>query len=333
MLAAAVSILIAINSHFPIFLNDTSSISACPSVFQSDVILVLSNFSNPDYFSVTAIRSNGAVSTMISLVQSIQPVLMTYQGNVSLQQTKNLLWYVLPDSLFILNFSFDGQMDKNLTVQFRKYDADAHPGQLIRYNQYVGPSTMSHSVNYTAAESGYLEVMIINNEGLTGNYSYNFSIKELHNIELEYNCSVNFSISTCTMSPTLLGQNILLGLPEHDNESDQCQPIVDVFLTGLNTNTITVTIIISLSLVVLLYIVLLIYVMYMLFSSTCTASLHEHTLPSSSPHIANSPSPSTTYYSATALSRTATVSSTTYHTANSRSSSFTTTTFLKLIVS
>ena len=222
-----------IGTRFSFYLNHTSSITVCPS--QSDVVLVLSNFTNPDYSMVTITQSStSAPSTVISLVQSMQPFTMTYQGNVSLQQARNMQLYVLPGSLFIVIFTFfDNQTDKNLTVQFRKYNGAARPGQIL-FSQSVGPSAMSHSVSYTIAESGYVEVMIINNEGLIGNYVYIFLTKELHNLNSEFKCTVNSTIRSCTIS-ALPSQNILLGLPTYDDETSQCHPIVDVSLTGPNT--------------------------------------------------------------------------------------------------
>ena len=234
-----------IGARFPLHLNDTSSATVCPS--QSDVVLVLRNFSNPDYSSVnvthdqSSIPENMTASTIVGLVGSIQPVTITYQRNVSLQQARNIQLYVLPGSLFIVTFSFpDGSMDKNLTVQFRVYTGAAHPGRIL-HSQPVGPSTISRSVSFLANESSYVEVMIENNHGLTGYYAYTFLIKELHNLDSEHKCTVNSTIGSCVISPTLPGQNIILGLPTHDSEIVQCQPIIDVSLMGQKTQVELIT--------------------------------------------------------------------------------------------
>ena len=215
----------------PLPLNDTSTTAVCPG--EQDVAQVLSNFSDPDYFlaCVTLLSpENTAASTIIDLVGSIQPVNMTYKGhNISLQQARNIRLYVLPGSLFKITFSFNDSQNGNLTVQSTVYTQAGHPGKTYN-SQPVGPFSTSNSASFSANESSYVEVTIKNYEGLTGYYNYTFMIKEIHH--LNHKCTLNSTISSCTLSPTLPGRNIILGLPLHDSGTAQCHPILNLSLIG-----------------------------------------------------------------------------------------------------
>ena len=229
VLLSGLSMIAIVKSPLP--LNDTSTTAVCPG--EQDVAQVLSNFSDPDYFlaCVTLLSTeNTAASTIIDLVGSTQPVNMTYEGhNISLQQARNIRLYALPGSLFTIIFSFNDSQNRNLTVDFTVYTQDGHPGKTYN-SQPVGPFTTSNSASFSANESSYVEVRIKNYEGLTGYYNYNFEIKEIHN--LNHKCTLNSTVSSCTLSPTLPGRNIILGIPSHDSGTAQCHPILNLSLIG-----------------------------------------------------------------------------------------------------
>ena len=215
----------------------------CPSASQSDLVLVLSNFSNPDYSSFTVTLSDKAASMIIGLFGSIHTVPITKTNyNVSLQQARDYMLYLPPNSWLLLIFTFfDGQIGKTLTVQLSVCKGAAHC-ENSSSSPSIGPSTKSNSARFSPNKSGYFKVEIINNEGLTGYYDFIYSIKEPNNFDSENNCTVNSTMSSCTMS-ALPGQNVLLGLPGNYDDTAQCHPIVDVSLTGQKTNYLLVVLV------------------------------------------------------------------------------------------
>ena len=224
---------IAVIASIPLHLNDTSTTSVCPS--QSGVALVLSNFSDTDYSSFHLALPSPEISTTIGLVQKIKSDTVTYQGKVSLQQARDIRLYVLPGSWFIITFSFsDASENKNLTVKFTVYSQDGRPGKTFN-SQPVGPFTTSRSVRFSAIDSSYVEVTIVNNEGLTGYYDYTFLIEELHKFEKW--TVLNSTVTSCSTNQVLPGRNIIVGMPSRDSEVAQCHPMISVSLFGKKIQT------------------------------------------------------------------------------------------------
>ena len=226
----------AFNGHHS-HLNVTTNITVC--LEQQELLFVLGNFSDPScsLYEVSANKVTPDDAVIIYLVDEVQLNTTTHFDNRSLRQARNLTYHVLPGSFFQLTFWFFGDVvSKNMTVQFREIMGSANLEQIL-YSQIVGPSTISQTVNYTVAQEGDIQVEIINSERLTGNYTYNFSIKEIHASSLKHvihKCTLISSVNSCK-NTTLPDRNILLGQLKYNRIDPQCHPIVyHVSLTGQN---------------------------------------------------------------------------------------------------
>ena len=92
-------------------------------------------------------------------------------------------------------------------------------------SQSIGPSTKSQSIHYTTLEDGFIEFRVIN-EGLKGNFEYNFTVNELNSSSLDhssYQCALNLTNGICQHT-TVYNSTYLLALVTLDNENSQAYP-------------------------------------------------------------------------------------------------------------
>ena len=110
-------------------------------------------------------------------------------------------------------------MGENVTVEIRKFIGSKHLGNL--YKSYtIRASTTGQLVNYTASDPGFIQVRVINN-GLQGNFSYQFTVKELNSSTLHqswYRCIMNFTNNVCRHA-SAEGTNYLLVHVTLDNDN------------------------------------------------------------------------------------------------------------------
>ena len=203
------------------------------------VVLLLSSFSSEDHsnFKVTTEIMNDAVSAVIGLTPSIQSGLFTVTyppENYTLPQNtipNKKHAYVLLGSYLEVSFSsLSGPVGGNVTVEFRHFIGSTKTGRLLM-SQTVWPSLESQQVNYTANDSLFIDVWVING-GLSGSYVYNFTIKELNSslvLQSQYKCTVNATNGVC-QHKSIYSTNFLLASVTLDQS--QYYPTINVSLAG-----------------------------------------------------------------------------------------------------
>ena len=206
------------------------------------VVLSLGSFSREDYsiFKVTTEIMNNAFSAMIGLTPSIESGIFTVTyppENYTLPQNtipNKKHAYVLPGSCLEVSFSpLSGPVGGNVTVEFRHFIGSTKTGSLLITSQTVWPSLESQRVNYTANDSLFIDVWVIN-RGLNGSYLYNFTIKELIMnsslvLQSQYKCTVNATNGVCQHKSDY-STNFLLAAVTLDQS--QYYPTINVSLAG-----------------------------------------------------------------------------------------------------
>ena len=185
----------------------------------SKVVFQLATFKDADYssFSVTSdIPQGTTTSATVWITHSIEPTSSIYNDSLTIQD-KMFQLYALPGSNFEVSFSAlsgIGIADENVTVQFTGSKHKDDKSYTIR------ASTTGQLVNYTASDPGFVQVRVINN-GLQGNFSYQFTVKELNSSTLQqswYRCIMNSTNNVCHHASTD-GTNYLLVHVILDNDN------------------------------------------------------------------------------------------------------------------
>ena len=181
---------------------------------------------------------NNAVSAIIGLTPLIESGIFTVTyptENYTLPQNtipNKKHAYVLPGSYLEVSFSsLSGPVDGNVTVEFRHFIGSTKTGSLLIPSQTVWASLESQQVNYTANDSLFIDVWVIN-RGLNGSYLHNFTIKEV-NISLvlqsQYKCTVNATNGVC-QHESVYTTNFLLAAVTLDQS--QYYPTINVSLAS-----------------------------------------------------------------------------------------------------
>ena len=190
----------------------------------SEVVFQLATFESTDYSSIlltSDIPRDTTTSATAWITHSIEPTSSMYSGSLILQY-KTFQLYTLSDSNFKFSFSAlsgIGAVGENVTVEIRKFIGSKHLGNL--YKSYtIRASTNGQLVSYTASDSGFIQVRVINN-GLQGNFSYQFTVKELNSSTLHqswYRCILNSNNNVCRHA-SAEGTNYLLVHVTLDNDN------------------------------------------------------------------------------------------------------------------
>lgn len=241
-----------------------TSISAYQAL-SSEVIFKLATFKGADYssFSVTSdIPQGTTTSATVWITHSVEPTSSIYSGSLTLQD-KTLQLFALPGSNFEDSFSAlsgIGIADENVTVKFTGSKHTDDKSYTIRV------STTGHLMNYTASDSGFIQVRVINN-GLQGNFSYQFTVKELNSSTLHqswYRCIMN-SINNVCRHASAEGINCLLVHVTLDNDN-RGYPNFDVNLIGREKHVLPLHIALPTTflVIILCLMVLFVYCVYII---------------------------------------------------------------------
>ena len=245
--------------------NNNTTITAYQAQ-SSKVVFQLATFKGADYssFSVTSdIPQGTTTSATVWITHPVEPTSSICSGSLTLQD-KTLQLYVLPGSNFEVSFSAlsgIGIADENVTVKFTGSKHTDDKSYTIR------ASTTGQLVNYTASDSGFIQVGVINN-GLQGNFSYQFTVKELNSSTLHqswYRCIMNSTNNVCRHA-SAEGINCLLVHVTLDNDN-RGYPNFDVNLIGREKHVLPLHIALptTFSVIILCLMVLVVYCVYIVY--------------------------------------------------------------------
>ena len=202
----------------------------------SPVVILLDNFAGENYSSfIIASSINGPTSADVSsniwIGQATHLISNSYsKDDIILPSTSyDIHFYAMPGSIFNVTFpSLSGLEGTYVLVELREFVESGLNGSVLQ-SQSVKPSTDSQSVIFTLEMSSFVEIYIAN-EGASGTFGYNITIKEITLDGARYICTVNSTTTCQDMSTYDNNYNIILA--ETILESAPVYPIVTLILVG-----------------------------------------------------------------------------------------------------
>ena len=232
----------------PAFITHTSimipNVTSSRSIFQAQstpLVVLLDEFNSENYssFIIASTIYGSSTSDIPSKIWIAPEIYLTNSSyskdDIILPSTSyDIHFYALPGSIFNVTFpSLSGLDGTYVLVELREFVESGLNGSVLQ-SQSVKPSTGTQSVIFTLEISGFVAIFLAN-EGASGTFGYNITIKGVACEGAEYICTVN-STTTCN-STSVYDNNYILA--ETTLESATVYPIITLTIVGKEKPTLT----------------------------------------------------------------------------------------------